>query len=292
MRGTQPWHQTPWDWRASIQFICGGAGTGLLLFTAIAAFFLEGEWLLRTGFLALLFIGIGLTFVWLKLGRRWRALFVFLNPQTSWMTREAFLSLPMVVLALAAILLRSPRLGLVAALFGLGFLYAQARILRASMGVPAWREPLIVPLIVSTGLVEGASLLLIAAALIRTAGLWLPVALFLLLITRLWVWSMYRIKLTEPGAAPLSTAAVLNDNNLTLTVLGHVVPLILLIGAVFMPDAAAILGAAAGLAALFAGWYLKFTIINRAAYNQGFAIDRTPARTPGYSGPGARPGWR
>jgi len=42
---------------------------------------------------------------------------------------------------------------------------------------------------------------------------------------------------------------------------------------------------------LLGGWYLKATLITRAAYDQGFAIEHSPARTPGYAGSGAKPGW-
>jgi hypothetical protein len=41
------------------------------------------------------------------------------------------------------------------------FLYCQARILRAAKGIPAWRTPWVVPLIVLSGLAEGGALLLL-----------------------------------------------------------------------------------------------------------------------------------
>jgi phenylacetyl-CoA:acceptor oxidoreductase subunit 2 len=306
----EPWHQTPWDWRAGVQFCCGGTGTGLLFFTALAAR-LDPAWLTYTGWLALLFICIGLFFVWIKLGRRWRAMFVILNPRTSWMSREALLSLPLLALGAAAAWFRSPVIALLAAIFSLAFLYAQAQMLKASRGIPAWREPLIVPLIFSTGLTEGASLLLMATAVLGTAvvragfgstfagpaglsgttGLWLPGALFLFLVIRLWVWVAYLRKLCAPGAAPAGTAAVLNEANRAVLWPGHLFPLALLLLAFGLPATASFLGAMAGLVALLAGWFLKFTIVARAAYNQGFALAHTPARTPGYGGPGTKPGW-
>ncbi|MCP4422809.1 MAG: polysulfide reductase NrfD, partial [Chloroflexi bacterium] len=92
-----PQHQSPWDWRAGIQFICGGTGTGLLFFTAVAAL-QDSAWLLRGGILALIFVATGLFFVWIKLGRRWRFHLVVLNPFTSWISREAFFSGPLMAL--------------------------------------------------------------------------------------------------------------------------------------------------------------------------------------------------
>lgn len=317
----QPWHQSVWDWRAAIQFICGGTGTGLLTFTALAAWQEptrllgnpsaasgQAPWHL-TGWLALAFVSVGLLFVWLKLGRRWRAMFVILNPRTSWMSREALLSLPLLGLGLAAVWFRSPAIGATASIFALGFLYAQAQMLKAARGIPAWREPLIVPLIFSTGLTEGASLLLVVTvasyilqplvaqpaitqpAIAYLAGSWLPWALFLLLLIRLSVWVAYRRKLSAPGAAPLNTAAVLNGVNPVVLWPGHIIPLAILLLGILWPTGAVISGLFAGLAALLGGWFIKFTVVARAAYNQGFALAHTPARTPGHGGPGTKPGW-
>jgi phenylacetyl-CoA:acceptor oxidoreductase subunit 2 len=291
MRGVTPWHQTPWDWRAAIQFICGGAGAGLLLFTALAA--LENEqWLKHAGGLALVLLTVGLFSVWIKLGRRWRFLLVFRNPWTSWMSREALFSLPMMGLGLIGVLFFWPPIALIAALFGMGYLYSQAQILKASRAIPAWREPLIVPLIVVTGLAEGAALFLIANAALQMSDQRLVLVLvLLLLLARLWIWTRYRQKVTAPEAAPADTVAVLDRMNQPLALFGHFLPLILLLLTLFVPSAATIFGLLAGLAALAAGGYLKFMLIARVAYNQGFAIVRTPARTPGYSDTGTKPGW-
>ena len=288
----KPKHQTPWDWRAAVQFICGGTGTGLLFFTALAAWE-EPIWLWRTGLLAMIFIGVGLFSVWMKLGRRWRALFVFLNPRTSWMSREALLSIPLGLLGLVAVGLQIPTLALIAAVFGLGFLYAQARILRAAAGIPAWREPLIVPLISFTGLTEGAALFVAAALLFGAVETWFVIVLFLLIAVRLLVWLAYRRKLSAPGSAPIETVKALEHINDNLLVLGHVIPLLVVLAAIFFPGNTAVTLATliAALLTLLGGWYLKATLITRAAYDQGFAIEHAPARTPGYAGPGAKPGW-
>lgn len=292
----KPWRQAVWDWRAGIQFSCGGTGTGLLLFTAVVSF-QNPLWLTYMGWLALAIISLGLASVWIKLGQRWRALYVILNPRTSWMSREALLSLPLLGLAVVGLLWLSAPLALVAALFGLGFLFAQAQMLKAARGIPVWREPLIVPLLLVTGLAEGAGLLLASTAVFGPLTRWLPATLFVLLILRLWVWTAYRRKLQQPGAAPAQAAAALTKVNNVVVWLGHALPLAVLLIVPLVPPGSPLLGALAtvalivGLATLVTGWALKFTIITRAAYNQGFALAHTPARTPGYSGPGTKPGW-
>jgi phenylacetyl-CoA:acceptor oxidoreductase 26-kDa subunit len=286
----EPSHQTLWDWRAAVQFSCGGAGTGLLFFTALAAL-VEPAWLWRAGVPAMILIAIGLFSVWIKLGRRWRAALVILNPRTSWMSREALLSLPLALFGVGAILLGSPYLALVAGLSGLAFLYAQAQILRAATGIPAWRERLIVPLIVATGLSEGAALLLALTVFFATAVTWLPLLTLLLVAGRLWAWHAYRRTLSRRSAAPLATVAALEQAQPALLFAGHVLPLVALSLVFLAPNVAPVAHVVAAAAVLFSGWYLKFTLITRAAFNQGYAIVRAPARTPGYSGPGARPGW-
>lgn len=153
--GPDPWQQASWDWRAAGNFIGGGAGCGLLLFSAVSG--VQGSLRQATTVLALVLVSLGLLCVWAEIGRPWRAMNVMFNPRSSWMSREA---------AFAPLLLGSSALWLagqawaapLAALLALAFLYCQARILQAAKGIPAWREPLTVPLLVATGLAEGAGL--------------------------------------------------------------------------------------------------------------------------------------
>jgi phenylacetyl-CoA:acceptor oxidoreductase subunit 2 len=86
--GPNPWQQTNWDWRAAGNFVCGGAGGGLIVFAALSGAQGLALTVLLLGGMAL--VGTGLLCVWLELGRPLRALHVFFNPRTSWMTREAF----------------------------------------------------------------------------------------------------------------------------------------------------------------------------------------------------------
>ena len=110
--------------------------------------------------LALALIAAGLAAVWLEIGRKLRALNVFFNPFTSWMTRESFAAV--LLFALGAGALWRPQWFLpAAAAAALVFVWCQGRILRASTGIPAWRAPRVVLLIVSTALAEGAGLCLL-----------------------------------------------------------------------------------------------------------------------------------
>ena len=134
-----PWHQTNWDWRAACNFIGGGTGTGLLFFSTLAAGNADNYRIMALVALAL--IGGGLTCVWLEIGRPFRAINVFFHPQTSWMTREGIVAVPVFLCGLAAVWFGGGVFVGMAALLGVLFLYCQGRILQASKGIPAWREP-------------------------------------------------------------------------------------------------------------------------------------------------------
>lgn len=288
-RGVSPWLQTYWDWRAVGNFVGGGTGTGFLAAVAVAA--LAGAPSRLLAALALAFVGAGLTCVWLEIGRPWRALNVFFNPRTSWMSREAALAPVLFGVGGLAVLLGSPPLLGLAALLGLGFLYCQARILQASKGIPAWRQCAVVPLIVSTGLGEGFGMFLVAAPLVGVDTAWAAMTLLGLLALRFLVLRRYIARLD--GAAPKQAVRALAKVLPVVYGFGHALPAALLVLGLALPVPVASVAcfALAGLAAALAGWRLKFTIIVEAAYTQGYAVGRAPARTPGMSGPGGKPGW-
>jgi len=298
LNGVAPWLQRNWDARAAGNFIGGGFGTGLIT-AGVLASLATGEALLPALLAGLVLVGLGLLCVWLELGRPWRFLNVFINPRTSWMSREAYVAV--VLFAVGGLVLGLGRLeaplplvhaaaGL-AVLLALGFLYAQGRILKAAKGIPLWREPEIVPLIVATGLAEGTGLALAAAALGLVPGMvGLAVVLVLLLALRLLAWRGYRAALRRSGAPARGLEAI--DRLAPFWLWGgHALPLgLVLLGLVVAPAAPPAF-ALAGLAAALAGAGFKFVLVTRAAFNQGFAIQRMPRRGAGRSRPGLKPGW-
>ena len=262
--GPRPWLQRHWDVRAAANFMLGGTGAGLLVASTIAA---PSP---RLPILAgLILIGAGLGAVWLEIGRKLRALHVFFNPRTSWMTRESFAALLVFTLGVGTLASPEAWLLLALALAAVWFAYCQARILRASKGIPAWRVPQVVPLIMTTALAEGAS----AALFFEIVPLAMPF-IGLALVARKLAWSRYRAALAgERCAVTLAAAGKM------LWLLGTAVPLGLLAATYADPRVAPL----AALAAIAAGWWLKFALVTRAAFNQGFALPHVPVR-------GARPG--
>ena len=257
--GPRPWQQTSWDWRAAANFMLGGAGAGLIMVSALVQ-----NQTADPVMLALLLIGGGLGAVWLEIGRKLRAIHVFFNPQTSWMTRESIVATVLFGFGIAYLLVQAAWLQYAVAAAALGFVYCQARILRAAKGIPAWRAPQVMALIMTTGLAEGTGLLMFMNPDSLALGLFAAAV-----IARAVAWSRYWTALKQPGSR-----AALESAGKALLQIGTLAPLALVLGAFFLPQAAAL----AGLAAILAGWWLKFVLVTRAALNQGFSLPRLPVR--------------
>ncbi len=115
--------------------------------------------------------------------------------------------------------------------------------------------------------------------------------MLLLVIARSIVWRAYRRKLA--GNVPDKSNAVLKRAHLPLTVFGAIIPFALALVGLLIPEIHHLFYPVAGISAMVAGWAMKFLIVTRASYNQGFAIAHTPERSAGSGGGlGAQPGWK
>ena len=277
--GPNPWQQTSWDWRAAGNFIGGGAGTGLLIASALLAAPDPSRtgalvWLL---FVGLALVGVGLLCVWMEIGRPLRALHVFFNPRTSWMSREGFVALLLFPSGLLAMLGVGGWLWLMVGL-AIAFLYCQSRMLPAARGIPAWRPKLVIPLVFVTGLTEGCGVYLVLGLWHQQVGGAVMLLVALLVLIRLVVWLLYR-RDVEASLAPRARAA-LNVAGRRLLTVGTILPvLVLAMGAAFTSGATQMtLAAFAGACAAFAGAAMKHTLVTRASFNQGFALTKIPVR--------------
>ncbi len=274
--GPNPWQQTQWDWRAAANFIGGGAGAGLIVLVAVSG--AQGPARVAMLLLGLLLVVGGLICVWLEIGRPLRALHVFFNPRTSWMTREAFVAALLVPVALGS---GAGLLGFdwLAALLALAFVYSQSRILHAARGIPAWREPMLVPLMLLTSLAEGGGLLLLAQPT-QVAGRPSLLALVgVVVLARALVWPIYLRRLA-PSAAARAQAA-LDGAGRWLLLAGSVLPMLLIVlvaGGLAGHGLAAPVLVAAGVLSTAPGAWLKFILITRGGFNQGFALKHLPVR--------------
>lgn len=277
--------QSHWDARAATNFICGGAGGGLLVAIALAS--VQGDNLRPLVVVALTLVGIGLTAVWFEIGRPLRALNVYRNVATSWMTREAMIAPFLFATGAAAVMFNWRSAFWIAGLLGLAFAYAQGRILHANKGIPAWRRPSVVGMIVATNLTEGAGLL--CAAVLYWPAL-APFGMLLagLVCLRFLAWQNYLTSLRRVGA-PSGTLKAFDAIDRPFMWFGHALPVLLaVVGALvgLQPFVAL-----AGISATVAGAWFKYTLVRRAAFTQGFALPWTPSHGTGAAGTGGEPGW-
>jgi phenylacetyl-CoA:acceptor oxidoreductase subunit 2 len=256
--------------------MAGGAGGGLIVLTALAGVEGAARAVLLLSGLAL--IGAGLLAVWHELGRPRRALNVFVHARTSWMSREsiaATLLVPATLGAAAGV----TACGWASAVLAAAFVVCQARMLQASRGIPAWREPLVVPLLVVTALAEGAGIFVAVSTLLPIGTAGSTLALGALALLRMVAWLVYRRAVARTAFAPALRA--LDHAGRALHWVGTLVPLGLIVLAtsgLIGKGPSGVLLACAGVAVVAAGAFMKYVLVLRAGFTQGFALAHRPVR--------------
>ncbi len=273
--GPNPWIQQHWDWRASGNFVFGGAGSGLLLAAALALPLGPARGVSMA--LGLLLVALGLFSVLMKIGKPLRALHVFYNPRTSWMAREAWVAPPLFATAVYAFLRPSTQAEILFGAAALAYAWCQARILHAAKGIPAWREPRLIPFIVATALTEGASVAALVALAYGTPSRLVYGLVAAALLARAGAWFSYSVKIAPVLAGRARDA--LQAVTPVLLWFGTFGALALIAAASALPRAYAWpLVAAAAAAAVGTGWRAKHVLVTRAALNQGFSLPKVPVR--------------
>ena len=206
------------------------------------------------------------------------------------MTREALASLPLLGCGLTAAVTGARPLVWLTGAIAVVYVYCQARMLNAGRGVPAWRHPRLVPLLIVTGLAEGSGFGFLAQMLTEPAArpAWTAWLVMTLAFARLVTFRMYYAGLAN-GGAPVRTQEVLGRFGRGFQAANAAAVVAAALGAVIASGSGLV--AVAALICIAAGWWLKFTLVVRAAFNQGFALPKTPVRGSGFTHPGTRPGW-
>lgn len=266
MDGSAPWRQTSWDWRAAGNFTFGGAGAGLA-FSAAALAFASQQHVIAAFLLAALLLGGGIALVWAELGKPKDFLRVFFHPQTSWKTREALLAAALLVVTLVGAVFSFSLLMLLVVAVAGGLLYTQGRILGES------GDTRLVPLVLSTGVAEGAGLLTLAALLTGSGAANAGLSLTILLAALRWpVWTIYRDGQPQAVAAfGERQVALVLWLPIGLLALAVVAPAT---GLVFVGWLLTLLGAIATVAS---GWWLKYLVLSHTAPGAALAAPDLPA---------------
>ena len=267
MDGSAPWRQTSSDWRTAGNFALGGAGSGLAFCAALLSLATSRQETLAF-VLAPLLIGGGLALVWAELGPPVRLLQDFFAPNASWLKRGAVIA-PVLALAswISAVFPVTPLLLLVMLLAG-GFVYTQARILKDSDAVPAWRDRRLVPLLLQTGVVEGAGLLAVLATVTFSSGTPTALRLAIAMVALRWpFWSIYRDGLAEPETAKATegTRLLFAEPRVAIVLW---TPCALLALAALLPVFGGVAAVLGGLATTASGWWLKYLILTQGPFNQ------------------------
>ena len=305
-----------WDWRAAMNWIFGGMGSGFVFAAWLTGFLVPAElaadhrlWLSLAQFAGAGLMGIGLFFVFLKIGRKLRFWRAVSRPQTSWMTRELYVTLVFGIAVLAGLATQHPAAQAVAALAALAFLSCQAMILYRARGIPAWRHGLMPWMIVATGLLEGLALLMpacaVSLALLPALAAVAPVdqaiysivalqtvqiagiALAIVAAANLVLWSAYRRSAAAHGIGPLARSVLARVHRRVLIFATGLPAALYLGGAFALSEGQAGIRLAVGVwlagsvLALLGGAYWKFMIVVRASHQQGFAMPKQPQRGSG-----------
>lgn len=270
MDGSAPWQQTSWDWRAAGNFTFGGAGSGLA-FCAAAVALATGHHVIAAFLLAPVLIGAGIALVWAELGRPKDFLRVFFHPETSWKTREAMIAPVLLVVTLVAAVFSFSLVMLLVILLSAGFLYTQGRILGESVDIR------VIPLVLSTGVAEGAGLLTVAATLTLNGAASEALSLTILLAALRWpVWTIYRdaVALSASPQAAASAARVFGETRVAVVLW---VPIALLALAVLLPWFGWLMAVLGGLATVASGWWLKYLLLSQSSATKERAVPDLPA---------------
>jgi phenylacetyl-CoA:acceptor oxidoreductase subunit 1 len=275
--------QTYWDWRAAMNFIMGGIGAGLTAFAGLYFYLFENNGIILQSSLSIgvFFICCGLFFVWLKIGRKLRALYVLFRPQTSWMSREVYAVSSLFLLIGISFIYELPALGTLIFLFAVLFLYCQTKILQASKGISSWRQKEIPILLLAIGLYEGLALFsLIVYFGDKLVFYDMSVSLLVILgATNTFILARYSRKVSSKVNP--SSRKILSKAIPKLQVLGFIIPSVIL--AIYMMlEIFTSLPYLLGLVLIIINCvYFKFILIVKAGHQQGFILPKLPQRGSG-----------
>jgi DMSO reductase anchor subunit len=254
--------QNAWRVPAALNLTLGGMGAGFYLVTLLLVLPESSGWtqsLMQTAVFKLLgpvLVCLGLLSLTTDAGQPLHSIYLLTNLRRSWMSREALAGGIFIIAAGLDWLIPNPVLRGVAALSGLIFMVAQGMIVSRASNVITWNAPMVPLFFLTCGLATGSGLMLIVLSLFTApSAISLPLVGLITALANALVWTVY---LRTPGEAFQHGVEPLRQrNSVALTIgVGHLLPIVLLIAALAMPQPLTV--AAAGLALIFGGVRQKF----------------------------------
>lgn len=275
--------QELWDWRAAMNWICGGIGSGLAIASVLALWMgaVSLDAMPKILFASAAIIATGLFFVFLKIGRQARFWRAALRPKTSWMSRELYAVLVFFPAVLWSLLDPGKPAFTLAGLAAAAFLACQAKILHMARGIPAWRAPGIPWMLGVSGLSEGFGAFAIATWFLGSSGLAVAaVGIVFAAAANARLWRTYMANAKGNGLPPLARRA-LSGTTFPLVFVGHLAPILLVLAGWAMPANAVGLTALAGAATIAGGALWRLALIVYAGYFHGLTLPKMPQRGSG-----------
>ncbi len=275
--------QALWDWRAAMNWIFGGIGSGLAIASVMALWIgaVSKDAMPRILFASAAIVATGLFFVFLKIGRQMRFWRAASRPQTSWMSRELYVALVFFPAVLWSLVDPGKPAFTLAGLAAAGFLACQAKILHRARGIPAWRVDSIPWMLGVTGMAEGFGAFAIATWLLGSSGLaYAAIGVVFGAAANARLWRTYVADMKGNGLPPLARTEI-SAVTFPLAIIGHLVPILLVLAGWAMPANAVGLTALAGAATIAGGAMWKFAMIVNAGYFHGYNLPKMPQRGSG-----------
>lgn len=255
--------QNAWKLPAVLNLTLGGMGAGLYLLTLLLIFPNATQWsqhLAQTAIFKLsgpILVCIGLLALTTEAGHPMKSIYLLANLRHSWMSREALAAGIFILAAGLDWLFPSPILQGIAAISGLGFMVSQGMIVWRASGVVTWNTSLVPLFFLTCGLATGSGIFLITNYFLGyPTFLPVPILVIVVAIANGGVWLGY---LNLHGVEfQRGIAALRKPVSLFLTiVIGHILPVILLVCTFFIGMSLGPVLAGVGL--LFGGVFQKFS---------------------------------
>lgn len=266
--------QTLWGRLAVANFFFGGAGAGAYL-VALSLPWVSATPLDRSALaLGPLLVLAGFLSVAVEAGRPLRGPRVLTMVGSSWMSRESWAGGAFV--ALAALDFLAPWAGwrLAAAVAALFFVLAQGWVLGHCRGVMAWNVPILPLVFLVSALASGAGILGLLTPVGSRAPERLALQMAALIVLSGFAWIVYSVWLRQDSAV------------LGIFIVGHLLPLVILVVGLRSPAYASVAAALAGVGVLIGQLQAKAWLILKMGVLRPITIAGLALRTTTESGHG------